>query len=172
MKTFNLDPYEQGILCKLQGWAFYARLISNTGLTQDHWYTNAAANAPYHVPSIPDYFWFKPTKIKGQFLYWYSASRPTSQRAIESGAAAAVNRLHAIAGPQRTSKPAFPAFADHTPFHLYVSTPAIANGFYRDMYKLQGYRNTWYVGALFVVGANQIWNSTMNLLPEIIAAAE
>lgn len=172
MKTFGLDSHEQGILSKLQGWSFYVGLISNTGLTQDHWYTNAAANTTYHIPSLPDYFWFKPTKIKGQFLYWYSASQPTSQRAIEAGAAATVSRLHAIAGTQRTSKPSFPAFADHTPFHPYVSTQDIANGFYRDMYSLQGYRNTWYIGALFVVGAVQIWNNTMNLLPEIIAAAE
>ena len=171
MKTFNLDPHEEGILSKVRGWAFYAGLISNTGLTQDHWYTNAAANAPYHVPNIPDYFWFKPTKIKGQFLYWYSASQPTSQPAIEAGAAATVNRLHAVAGSQGTSEPIFQAFANHTPFHPYVSTSDIANGFYRDMYNLQGYRNTWYIGALFVVGGNQIWNNTKNLLPDIIAAA-
>ncbi|KAL4759007.1 uncharacterized protein BDW70DRAFT_169787 [Aspergillus foveolatus] len=41
------------------------------------------------------------------------------------------------------------AFRPHVPYALYVSSEEIADGFYRDLYGLQGYRNTFYTGAAF-----------------------
>ncbi|KAL8721829.1 MAG: hypothetical protein Q9225_001584 [Loekoesia sp. 1 TL-2023] len=171
MKPFGLDSKEQNTLSKLKGYPYYTGLVSNTGLSDDSWYTNVAANNQYNVPSLPDFPFFKPTPIKGQFLYWYSALQPTLREQIESEATATINKLHAIAGTKALAKPKFDAFANHSPFHIYASAEDIANGFYRDLYALQGYRNTWYIGAMFVLGSSPLWNATANLLPEIIAAA-
>ncbi|KAI4166925.1 MAG: hypothetical protein LQ343_007628 [Gyalolechia ehrenbergii] len=171
MKPFGLDSKEQSILSKLRGYPYYAGLVSNTGLSNSSWYTNVAAKTPYNVPNLPDFTFFKPTLVEGQFLYWYSALQPTSRAQIESEAVSTINKLHAIAGTKALAKPRFDAFADHTPFHVYVTAEDITNGFYRDLYSLQGYKNTWYISATFARGSSQIWNNTANMLPEIIAAA-
>lgn len=171
MNSFGLDSREQSTLSKLEGYPYYAGLVSNTGLSDANIYQDTGANTKYHVPNLPSFSFFKPTAVAGQFLYWYSALQPTTRTQVESDATAAINRLHTVAGTNTTAKPTFDAFANHTPFHLHVSAQDITNGFYRDMYSLQGYRNTWYIGALFVIGSSQLWNNTANMLPEIIAAA-
>ena len=171
MKSFGLDSREQSILSKLKGYAYYAGLVSNTGLSDNNNYQNTGSKTQYHVPDYPSFAFFKPTAIKGQFLYWYNALEPKTQTEVESAATTAINNLHALANTSTAAKPRFDAFANHTPFHLYVSVQNIANGFYRDMYSLQGYKNTWYIGALFVIGSSQLWNSTANMLPDIITAA-
>jgi hypothetical protein len=51
-----------------------------------------------------------------------------------------------------------------------VSADAIENGWYDDMYGLQGYRNTWYIGALLVLSSGQLWNETAKMLLDIVAA--
>ncbi|KAL8944729.1 MAG: hypothetical protein Q9216_000298 [Gyalolechia sp. 2 TL-2023] len=171
MRPFGLDSREQSILSKLKGYPYYAGLVSNTGLSNSSWYTNVAANNPYNIPSLPDITFIKPTLVEGQFLYWYSALQPTSRAQIEGEVTATISKLHANASTKALAKPRFDAFADHTPFHVYVSAEDITNGFYRDLYSLQGYRNTWYISATFARGSSQIWNNTANMLPEIIAAA-
>lgn len=171
MKPFGLDSKEQDIFSKLKGYPYYAGLVSNTGLSNSSWFTNVAANNPYNVPSLPSFPFFKPTLVKGQFLYWYSALQPTSRAQVESEATAVINKLHAIAGTKALAKPKFEAFADHSPFHVHVSAEDITNGFYRDLYSLQGYKNTWYTSGTFARGSSQIWNNTANLLPEVIEAA-
>ena len=170
--SYGLDSHEKSILSKLKGYPYYAGLVSNTGLSQSYWYTNAGTNTPYHVPNMPSFMWFKPTLITGQFLYWYNALQPKTQAEVESAATATINRLHKITSSETVATPVYEAFANHTPFHLYVSPQDITNGFYNDMYSLQGYKNTWYISALFAVGSSQLWNDTANLLPKILAAAE
>jgi hypothetical protein len=36
---------------------------------------------------------------------------------------------------------------------------------------MQGYKGTWYVSAFNVPGSSQLFKNTMDLLPQIIAAA-
>ena len=171
MNPFGLDARERSILSKLNGYPYYAGLVSNTGLSDATLYQNVGANTEFNVPNLPYFSFFKPTFVQGQFLYWYSALQPTTQAQLESIATATINKLHRIAGTNVTAVPTFDAFANHLPFHLHVSAQDITDGFYSDMYSLQGYRNTWYIGALFVIGSSQLWKNTANMLPQIIAAA-
>ena len=174
MNPFNPDVRERCILSKLHGYPYYTGLVSNTGLSHNTNYQNAGLNTQYHIPSAPNFAFFKPTAIKGQFLYWYNALKPTPQASVETAVTAAIKKLlHASTNTSTstTTTPKFDAFANHSPFDLHVSASDISDGFYGDMYALQGYRNTWYIGALFVVGSNQLWNNTAKMLPDIIAAA-
>jgi hypothetical protein len=69
-------------------------------------------------------------------------------------------------------EPNFVDYQDFSPFHLSPPTEDIADGWYGKMKDLQGHRNTWYISSLFVVGSTQVWNSTHNMLPDIISAAQ
>ena len=173
LQYFGLDSKEQGILSKLKGYPYYTGLVSNTGLDWDAkiWYTNAGANTPYHVPGEPHFPWFKPTRVKGQFYFWYNTLTFDSQATVQAAATKTLATLVKGLGNPNPPTPKFDAFADHSPFHPYVDNSEIQAGFYKDLYSLQGYRNTWYISQLFVIGSAQLWNDTKNILPTIISAA-
>jgi hypothetical protein len=67
-------------------------------------------------------------------------------------------------------EPKFVRFNSHTPFELTVPPEQIANGFYRELYGLQGYRNTWYTGAAFhTQDSSMLWNFTESyVLPALL----
>jgi len=68
------------------------------------------------------------------------------------------------------TKPEFVASSVHAPFELAVSARAIENGFYGQLYGLQGQSNTWYTSATFHKhDSSLIWRFTEGLLANITA---
>jgi hypothetical protein len=50
-----------------------------------------------------------------------------------------------------------------------VSADAVQNGFYKDLYALQGLKNTYWTGAAFhSQDSSKLWAFTEKLLPGII----
>jgi hypothetical protein len=69
-----------------------------------------------------------------------------------------------------TSEPEILAISNHSPFALFVSADKIAKGFYRNLYALQGQRNTYYTGAAFHThDSAAVWRFTDNLLKTMFA---
>ena len=172
LQPFSLNQHEHGLISQISGTPYYCGLVSNTGLSTTRRYINAGTNTQYHQPRLPGAFRLYPTAVEGIFLYWYGSLTSQTQAEVETSVATSIlglQRTTANATPGK--KPDFIAFADHSPYHPSVSAEAVRNGFYNDLYGLQGYRNTWYVGALFVFSSGQLWNATAALLPQIAAAA-
>lgn len=82
---------------------------------------------------------------------------------------ASVARLGAAGTFNTSSSAELATFASHTPFELTVSKEAIAGGFYKKLYNLQGQRNTYYTGAAFHThDSSLLWQFTEALLPRIL----
>lgn len=78
--------------------------------------------------------------------------------------------MQKIPGRQTKETPEFVSWALHQPFELWVPGEAIKNGFYRDLYALQGKQDTWWAGATFHAhDSSLIWRFTKDLLPRIVA---
>ncbi|KAJ5797810.1 uncharacterized protein N7503_007106 [Penicillium pulvis] len=172
MKSFGLDTRENRILSKIYGLPYYGGVISNTGLASGTSYKNYATNNTYNIADIPSVVSFNPSSVDGLLYYWYNSVTPVSQKRIEKEARQAIKMLQKVTGATTRPEPQFLAFSDFGPFHLAAEVEDIRNGFYRDMYALQGHLNTWYTGTLFVPGSSQVWNNTANMLPDILAAAK
>ncbi|KAL2802930.1 hypothetical protein BJX63DRAFT_440481 [Aspergillus granulosus] len=172
MKSFGLDSHEHNVLSQIYGLPYYGGVVSNTGLAPGFSYKNYAANSSYNLAEIPSIVAFNPSSVGGLFYYWYNAPQPVSQRRIESEARNAIKTLQRLTNSATKPEPKFLAFSDFAPYQLRVSAKAIRNGFYDDMYGLQGHRNTWYTGTLFVTGSSQVWSNTEKMLPEILAAVK
>lgn len=172
MNTFGLDQRESGILSQIYGLPYYGGVVKNTGLTNGYSYKNYAANNTFNVADIPSVVEFNPSQVDGHFYYWYNTVTPLSQERIENDARDAIKMLQNLTNAATKSEPEFLAFSDFDPFHLAAHVDNIRNGFYRDMNALQGYRNTWYTGTMFVTGSSQVWNNTANMLPDILGAAK
>jgi hypothetical protein len=66
--------------------------------------------------------------------------------------------------------PYFAIFSSHTPYELRVPAKAIKNGFYKELYGLQGQRRTYYTGAAFdAKDSSLLWQFTEALLPLVVA---
>ncbi|KND93704.1 Beta-cyclopiazonate dehydrogenase [Tolypocladium ophioglossoides CBS 100239] len=176
LAPLGLDQRETHILSQVGGYPFYAGLASNTGLPAEFSYNNVAADSEFQVQEPPCMVFISPAPAApGLFYYTYSSLEPLTQAEVEAATADSIKKLQVALqanGSDTGAAPTFVAFADHSPFHLEQSAESIRNGFYKDMYGLQGYRNTWYIGALFVLSSSQLWNNTAALLPDIVAAAK
>ncbi|KAJ2996854.1 hypothetical protein NUW58_g841 [Xylaria curta] len=169
MNALDLNPRERGILSQLSGKPYYSGVVQNTGLPDDHVYKNRATGTAFHVPTLPGGILLNPTRAPGLFYYWFSSETRLSQAEVEGAMRDSIKKLQKLVSSATTAEPEFVAFSDHYPFHLSVSSKSIRNGFYDAMYALQGYRNTWYISSLFVIGSSQLWNNTAAMLPRIAA---
>ncbi|KAK8914980.1 hypothetical protein H634G_09901 [Metarhizium anisopliae BRIP 53293] len=167
MKYFSLDRQEEAILGKLSGKYYYAGVVNNTGLEDDVAYNNAGADRPYHAASLPGVVEIAPSASPGYHFYWYNTLQAQTRAEIEGAARSTIKWLQ-TQNNVKALEPKFVDFQDHSPFHLSPPTRDIADGWYSKMKGLQGYRNTWYISALFVVSSTQVWNNTHNMLPDII----
>jgi len=167
MDPFDLNSHEYDLFSKWSYSAYYTTLINNTGFPNGYSYINAGANTLYHIPNLPAVYSINPTRIDGLFYGWYGSATELTQSEVQSDITAVVGRLT----NNTQAHPGFPAFSSHTPCKLVVDADAIANGFYKELYALQGKRNTWYTGAaLLSHNSAGLWNFTQALLPSIVAA--
>ena len=176
LAPIGLNSHEEAVLSQIAGYPFYIGIVSNTGLPDDYTLENVGANTEYNVPNLP--FVVSLTgapKIPGVFAYAYSTLTESTQAEVEANVTAAIKNLQPLlttAGSDTSAEPTYLEFQSVGPFHPEQSAEAVKNGFWTDMYNLQGYRNTWYISSLFVLNTAQLWNNTEALLPHIIAAAK
>ncbi|KAI1085459.1 FAD/NAD(P)-binding domain-containing protein [Whalleya microplaca] len=173
LNPLGLDARESGVWSQFAGGDFYTGVVQNTGLPGGgRNYANRGSNTESHVAALPGDLMFNASPADGVFYYWYSALKPLTQAQVESATRDTLKRLQKIVPGAKVAEPQFVAYNSHAPLHPVASADAIRKGVYRDMYKLQGYRNTWYTGSLTVTGSPQLWNNTAQLLPGIIKAAK
>lgn len=176
LRSLSLDSREHTTLGQVRGYPFYAGVVKNAGLPVDFNYQNVGADTPFQTREPPCLVFINPAPaLPGAFYYTYSSLVPLSQKMVEHATALSIRKLQIAMkgnGSDCDAVPEFVAFADHSPFHFEQSVKDIRDRFYERMYALQGYRNTWYIGALFVLSSSQLWNNTLAMLPAILAAAD
>lgn len=176
LAPIGLDSREESTLGQIAGYPFYIGVVTNTGLPNNFTLNNIGANTEYNVPNLPYVVSLTGSpNIPGVFAYAYSTSTESTQAEVETEVTTAIKNLQPLLtaeGSDTSAEPSYLEFQSVGPFHPEQSADAVRSGFWTDMYNLQGYRNTWYISALFVLNAAQIWNNTQTLLPEIIAAAK
>ncbi|KAJ6094204.1 FAD/NAD(P)-binding domain-containing protein [Penicillium canescens] len=176
LAPIDLNSHEEAVLSQIVGYPFYIGIVSNTGLPDNYTLENVGAKTEYNVPNLPYVVSLTGARnIPGVFAYAYSTLTEGTQAEVEANVTAAIKNLQSLLtteGSSTSAEPTYLEFHSVGPFHPEQSADAIRNGFWTDMYNLQGYRNTWYISALFVLNSAQIWNSTAALLPDILAAAQ
>jgi hypothetical protein len=165
---FDLDITETSLFRQLLNTGYYTAIINNTGLPDDIEVRNFGADTPYNVPFVPGPYFVQASDISGLFNVKYCSPVPVSDEIAKANIVAAVQRLR-TAGTLNTTTPDFVQFHSHTPFEMTVSVDAVQNGFYKDLYALQGLKNTYWTGAAFhSQDSSKLWAFTEKLLPGII----
>ncbi|KAI1465199.1 FAD/NAD(P)-binding domain-containing protein [Daldinia caldariorum] len=173
LEPLSPDEREKNIMSEFKGGFYFTGIVTNFGLPTNYSYTNRGQNTESHIASVPGVAMFNPTNVEGTYYYWYNSLSDMTRGQVEADTRNTIKRLQrTVAGADVSAEPKFLEYKSHSPLHRTASADVIRKGIYRDVYSLQGYRNTWYTGSLLVVGSSQLWNLTSQLLPRIIAASE
>ena len=167
---FDLSKNETDLFAQFRNTGYYTSLIRNTSIPPHISLTNVAPDTPYNLPPLPGLYAITETRVPGLHFAFVTSETPgLPDSQVKSLITDSVLRLRA-AGTLNTTAPEFAAYESHTPFELRVSKEAIAGGFYKRLYALQGRRHTWYTGAAFHVhDSSLLWQFTEGLLPGILA---
>ena len=166
---FDLSANETNLFAQFLNSAYYTALIRHTSIPPLTSLTNIGANTPYNIPSLPGLYGITPTRIPDLFDIKVGSATALSDAQVKTLIASSVLRLR-TAGTLNTTAPEFTAYESHTPFELTVPKEAIAGGFYKKLYALQGQRHTWYTGAAFHThDSSLLWQFTEGLIPGILA---
>ncbi|QSZ36847.1 hypothetical protein DSL72_006730 [Monilinia vaccinii-corymbosi] len=166
---WDLSASEKTLFSQFNSSGYYSGVFGNTGLPTGVSVMNVADNTPYGLPPLPAGYIISSTAIPKVFNLYFGS--PTSLT-DDDVRAAMLAELHKLRIANMTdSYPKLLAYARHEPFELWVPAEAIAAGFYRELYGLQGQRNTFYTGAAFHThDSSLLWEFTEALIPKITAS--
>ncbi|KAJ7870999.1 hypothetical protein B0H14DRAFT_2725206 [Mycena olivaceomarginata] len=129
-------------------------------------YNNIGAHTPYNLLTLPGAFSYSPLPA-GRFTSWFGAFEDHGflDDDVEALIRGEIRRM--VAHGTAAGNPndvTFEFLKIHAPFRLTPSAHDVANGAYKDLYALEGRRNTFWDGS-------QIWWwSELSLLPKMEAA--
>jgi hypothetical protein len=167
LQGFDLDKTERKLFGQFSNSAYYTGILRNSGIPEDTTVANVGPNTRDNLPALPGVYSIMPTGVKGLANVKYGSAVALSDAQVKANIIAGVTRLRK-AGTLDTTTPEFAVFSSHTPFELTVPAKAIKKGFYKELYGLQGHRNTYYSGATFNThDSTEIWRFTEALLPKI-----
>lgn len=173
---FDLNANERSIFGKLIDAGYYTSILNNTGFPDNLSILNARTDTPYNLPELQSIYNMQRTGVPGLTLAYYGSPRssktfPLSDQKVKSEIVKAFKALQR-ANPEKfeSAEPNFVAYSSHTPFYLQARPEDTKAGFYGDMYKLQGQRNTYWTGATWrSQDSSDIWRYTEEeVLPELL----
>lgn len=169
LRGFDLSSNETALFSQFLNSAYYTALVRHTSIPPNTSLTNIGANTPYNIPPLPAIYSISPTRVPDLFDLKVGSATALSDSQVKSLIRDTVARLR-TAGTFNTTTPEFAAYQSHTPFELTVPKDAIAGGFYKRLYALQGQRHTWYTGAAFHThDSSLLWQLTEGLIPGLLA---
>lgn len=171
MNHFALDTHEANLFDEFEHAGYYTSLVKDTGLPANFRSYSVSSNTPYNLPILPGVYSVFATAIDGVFDIKYGSPHSVPDDFVRTEILSYIKKLQANGYAKKVAgDPEFVAYKSHTPFELTVSRDKIAKGFYKNLYSLQGHRNTWYTGAAFhTQDSSMIWNYTQSyVLPELL----
>lgn len=185
LKGWDLDSSESSLFDQFSNSGYYTAIVQNSGVPDNLTIVNVSPNTLYNFAQLPALYQLTPSGIPGlinaKFGSLYKlADNVVKQQIISSIAKLQLNRtgennpevsrafLNQFVVLSLTPTPQFAVYSSHTPFELTVPSDAIAGGFYKKLYSLQGERHTFYTGAAFhTQDSSSLWQFTETLLPNI-----
>ncbi|KAJ5082084.1 beta-cyclopiazonate dehydrogenase [Penicillium argentinense] len=159
---FTPDHRESTLFNEFTSAGYYTSLVRKTSLPANLSTSSVGPDAPFSVAQLPGPYSVSPTSVDGVFTVKYGAQHPLPEEYVQGDILDFISKLqnNGFSG-NYSGRANLLRFNSHVPFELTISPGRIAAGFYRDLYALQGYRNTWYTGAAFHVhDSTRVWNFT------------
>jgi hypothetical protein len=173
MEPFALDDEEHSVFESFSAASIWIAVIKIPGLPKGVSYVNAETNRSYNMTPVYGTFRLIPTAVDGLYTSYFNGDISTSdEQALAAAVDSVTSMVKAVTGVSALSddkKPTIATFKRIQRWRPGMSADAIQKGTWEKMYALQGHRNTWYNGAMFMPASHQTWNYTETvLLPQIL----
>ncbi|KAI0595819.1 FAD/NAD(P)-binding domain-containing protein [Biscogniauxia sp. FL1348] len=166
---YDLSPDEKALFGQFYANGYYTGILNNTGITEA--LTATGPGQPFNVPALPGLYNVGLTAENLTQVY-YGSPQVLSDDEVKADIVAGIRRVQKARGIPTDAEPDWLIFSSHAPFNLMVSNEAIQGGFYRDLYALQGRRNTFYNGAAWhTQDSSVLWEFTENYVLPICLAS-
>ena len=172
--AFDLDDQEVSTFGKLQAKGYYGAVFTHSGINGTEFYTNIGTDNPFNLQVLPGIFTIQPTGLRNKHKAYLGTLDPlVSSSAAQQIIVDQINTLQDH-GAFPADMPEFLFFNNHSPFRLSVAADDIRNGFYRDLYGLQGRRNVFWTGGAWITqDSSLIWNFTeTQVIPAVLKSLE
>ncbi|KAJ6571943.1 hypothetical protein B0H19DRAFT_672683 [Mycena capillaripes] len=170
----DLDAHEHALFAKLHGFTYGVTVFSHPGLNSSDFYANIGTHTPDNLLTLPGAFEYSPLP-DGRFASYFGALEESGfldadVEALVRGEIARMVKHGTVAGDPNDVT--FDFLKIHAPFRLSPSAHDVASGVYKELYALEGRRNTFWTGAAWTEqDSSQIWWwSELSLLPKMEAA--
>lgn len=170
MAGLQPDHRESSLYEKLRPMNHWTGLLRHTQIPEDVTIYNTGKKTTYHSIELPGSSGYTPTPDNLLHGFVYTSYESTDRTETEHRVLEEIGRLRSHGTMNGTSRPEFAAIKHHSNYALTVSPKDVADGFYRRLYALQGYRATYYGGAEFASqGTVPVFNYTVNhVLPLLL----
>jgi hypothetical protein len=180
IENLNLSHRETSVFSKFVNAGYYTSIINNTGIPATLSIYNSDPLMPFEVAQLPSVFSIQETHVPGLHTVYYGTPRSpitslTNDASVQAAIIQDLKRLQTSNTRTFTeTEPNFVAFSSHTPFYLQASAVNIKQGFYKDLYELQGVRNTYWSGASWRShDSSSIWRFNEQIvLPQLVKALQ
>jgi hypothetical protein len=177
LAPFDLSHKEKDIFGKLIDAGYYTSIVKNTGIPDNMSLGNFVQDSAYNLPKLPGVYNIQTTGVPGLHLAFYGTplsnlTYPMSDDAVKADIIAGIKKVQeANSDVFQQTEPEFVVYSSHAPFYLQARPEDTKNGFYDDLYSLQGERNTYWTGASFrSQDSSDIWRYTENeVFPYLLA---
>lgn len=167
LRGWDLTAQERRLFAKLQPYSYFAGVIRNRGIGVTH-IENVSPDRFRGVPELPAVFTIAPTQLPDTYTIYFGADGIVAKDTALDQTLAAVGRL-AEGGAIGSGETEVLAWFDHTPVRVRVDAADVAAGYYRDLYALQGRRNTWWTGAAWQSqDSTEIWKFTQRVVERMM----
>ena len=170
LRGFDLSCDESSVFSKFKSRGYYGAIFKHSGISEKESYTNIGTHTPFHLETQPGMFMIAPLGLPRKHIaYLETLDASVSSQQAQDLMVKQINTLQSK-GVFPADKTEFLYFTNHAPSRLYVTAEDIRDGFYRDLYGLQGHHDTFWTGAAWITPDSAlIWNFTeTQVLPAVV----
>ena len=169
LSGFALDKQEMDLFTKWHYQSYYAVLMNETGIPDGHNIINIDPANQFSVPYEPFIWRIDAQRVPGYHTIKLVGNEHFSESDARELLDSSIERMGKV-GTFPTRKPEIVKWGDHTPVTMSALPEDIRNGFYKQLYALQGHQSTFYTGASWCSDySTLLWGFTENVLRQMLA---
>lgn len=138
LAPFDLSENETAVFQRWQNVPYYVGVTTSTGLADLTNYLNTNISSPYGLPATPFVWRFETVGQPG-----YQTIKVIGEPDSDAAKGLVTDAVAKISANSSTT---FEAWEEHDNLQLHFSVDEIRDGTYKDMYALQGHKNTYWAG--------------------------
>jgi hypothetical protein len=170
LSPFTLNHHESELFNQWQSTTYYTGIIRN-GVPDDINIINTQTGTTLNIPVPPYVQEFSFSGVPGLHTFHTISLKPQSVTDVSNLILSELKSL-STAGTFPASNASIEVLSNHSPLALRVTADSIKDGFYSNLYALQGLKGTFYTGSAWASDYTAVlWEFTDGLLPGIAAAS-